>query len=376
MADSPGRSNAPSQFATMIWDAFIALFDSRFTSAQGWALFGLVLLYNVRWTTAIRPDVPGSSSSSKQSPSDVASRSSGLQPSTRSRTVSGDTADTDSITIDEDDNKEPDQCFADSDLEELAEIVPTATKAELVRFLTSKKGNVEAATNTLKVYLEWRNAHAHISTAGEPALLDMDIFADDDWNQWNIAAAAAIKAAGKEPCILPRIARLHQLSDKDIVDKQGHRVLHIIPGQMNEQITSLTVYAVAVALYIDRKLPRDSNEKVSVVIDVRGGVGWRNLHASKLLPFIQTTTKLLLAMFPERLSRAIVYPLPPAFGWIWKLSKRCIDPLTADKICILTGPAMIISPPPVTKLCEYMNAETVALLESQRVASFVHSPDQ
>jgi hypothetical protein len=294
----------------------------------------------------------------------------------RPRAVSSDVDDESVLSDGDDDSKSA--VFEEEDFQ-LERQVPEATSAERLRFLVAKRGHVGTAAKNLKAYLKWRTDHQHTEKDGEgdPTLLELEPCTetdtdDGDANDWNMAAAAACKAR-KETCLtaLPRIARLHQVKGDDIRDLEGHRVLHIIPGQMDDRLVKLQTYATAVALYIDRKLAPESSERVSVVIDVRGGKGWRNLHASKLLPFIQTTTTLLLTMFPERLERAVVYPLPPAFGWIWSISKRCIDPLTANKICILTGPATIISPPPTPQMVEYMDESIVALLEQKRVAAFV-----
>jgi hypothetical protein len=54
---------------------------------------------------------------------------------------------------------------------------------------------------------------------------------------------------------------------------------------------SLTTYATAVALYIDRKLARSPQRQDSVLTfeAVQGG----ELHVVKVLPFIRNTTKLL-----------------------------------------------------------------------------------
>jgi hypothetical protein len=244
--------------------------------------------------------------------------------------------------------------------------------------LVTERGNVRTAAKALKAYLRWRSDHQHNQKYGEPALLELELYTDDsDWNDWNIAAAAACKA-NKETSrtFLPRIARLHNIEGNDIRDRQGYRVLRLISGQMDDRLVSLTTYATAVALYIDRKLARESTETLTLCIDLRGGPGWRNLHVVKVLPFIQTTTKLLLTMFPGRLERAVVYPLTPAFRWIWPICRRWIDPLTAEKICILTGPATIVSPPPVSQMIKYLDESIVALLEKAREADFVtSSPD-
>jgi hypothetical protein len=339
--------------------------DVQFTYSHALALVAVLLFYNIKRTS--------SSASDGESLSFLDKGHHRHPQQQQPRRASTDVSVSSDISISSDDDSKS-VVFEEED-SQLEQLVPEATAAERLRFLIAKKGNVRTAEISLNAYLQWRSDHQHTQKHGEPALLDMELYTDDnDWNDWNIAAAAACKAK-KETCRtpLPRIARLHKIEGNDICDRWGHRVLHIIPGQMDDRLVSLTTYATAVALYIDRKLARETPERVSVVIDVRGGIGWRNLHVSKLLPFIQATTKLLLTMFPERLQRAVVYPLPPAFGWIWSVSKRCIDPLTADKICLLTGPATIVSPPPVPQMVEYLDVNIVALLEKERIAAFVTS---
>jgi hypothetical protein len=307
----------------------------------------------------------------------------------RSRVASSDMGDESVLSISDDANRsavfeedfqleqvvpEATAAFEEEDLQ-LEQLVPEATAAERLRFLVAKKGNVRTASKSLKAYLQWRSDHQHIQQHGEPALLELELYTEDsDWNDWNIASTAACKA-NKETSgtILPRIARLHKIEGNDIRDRQGYRVLRLISGQMDDRLVSLTTYATAVALYIDRKLARESTETVTLCIDLRGGPGWMNLHIVKVLPFIRTTTKLLLTMFPLRLERAVVYPLTPAFRWIWPICKQWIDPLTAEKICILTGPATIVSPPPLSQMIQYLDESIVALLEKAREADFVTS---
>jgi hypothetical protein len=354
-----------STMAMNVGSALQAFSDLRFTSSHAFALGVVLLFYKVKRGSSSSSDAE---SLSFLHPDKRHHRHPQLQ---RNRSASSDVEDESLLSVSTDDDSKS-VVFEEED-SQLEQLVPEATVAERLRFLVAKKGNVEAAAKALKAYLQWRNDHQHTQKQGEPALLELELYTDDnDWNDWNIAAAAACKAR-KETCRtpLPRIARLHKIEGSDIRDRRGYRALHIIPGQMDDRLVSLTTYATAVALYIDRKLARESPDRVSVLIDVRGGVGWRNTHVSKLLPFIQTTTKLLLTMFPERLQRAVVYPLPPAFGWIWSVSKRCIDPLTADKICLLTGPATIESPPPVSQMVEYLDESIVALLEKERIAAFL-----
>jgi hypothetical protein len=362
-----------STMVVTVGSALKACVDLEFTYSHAVALVVVLIFYKVKRASSSASDAVSASLIHPEKHQDHHH-----QPEKqRSRSASSDTEDESLLSISTDDDDSKSAVFEEEDFE-LEELVPEATAAERLRFLVAKKGNVIMAAKALKAYLQWRSDHQHTQKHGEPALFDMELYTDDhDWNDWNIAAAAACKAR-KETCRtpLPRIARLHQIEGKDIRDRRGFRALHIIPGQMDDGLVSLTTYATAVALYIDRKLVRESPDRISVLIDVRGGVGWRNTHVSKLLPFIQTTTKLLITMFPERLQQAVVYPLPPAFGWIWSVSKRCMDPLTADKICLLTGPATIVSPPPVDQMIKYLDERIVALLEKTRVAAFITSSSE
>jgi hypothetical protein len=66
-------------------------------------------------------------------------------------------------------------------------------------------------------------------------------------------------------------------------------------------------------------------------MDVRSGIGWPNIHAARLVPFMKDATRLLLDIFPERLHLYLLYPVPLAFAWIWNIIKNAIDPRT-DKL--------------------------------------------
>jgi CRAL/TRIO domain len=280
----------------------------------------------------------------------------------RRRAISNDVDDESTDTAGTVDDEKPFSLNHDQLLEDR---VPHSTSEERTRFLVAKKGNVNQAAKCLSAYLEWRFAHQ---------ALEEDLLAgssgDEDLDDWHIAAAAAIARFEKVRVVLPRLIRTHHIEGQGLCDRDGCRLFHIIPGMMDERLVSLTTYSLAISLYIDRKLKRDSMERVTVLIDVRGGEGWRNLNVAQLLPFIQHTSMLLLSMFPERLYRSLVYPLPPAFGWIWQVVRRYIDPLTREKICLLTGPALIASPVPSDQMTKYLSESVVEHLEKERIASF------
>ncbi len=275
--------------------------------------------------------------------------------------------------IPSDDEEEPDsKSLASGEVEPL----PAATETERERFLIARRGDEVAGTKSLTSYLEWRHEHQRISDKLEIGVTD-----DNDLNDWNLAAATAMKARGDgDSCddssktfFLPRIARFHRIGDSDACDRDGFRLIHIIPGQMDDRLAKLTTYALAISLYLDAKLDAGSSEMLTVLVDVRGGQGWPNTHPVRLLPFIKDTIQLLLSMFPERLHKCLLYPLPPATLWIWNIVRKCIDPKTAQKIQILTGEARIVSDPPYSQMEEHIETDIVQLLESTRRAAFLQS---
>lgn len=262
--------------------------------------------------------------------------------------------------------------------------VPESTEQERRRFLKANKGDAALASSALASYLAWRTLHDNIlqekvSDEIVSAAKNNDTDSADE-RDWNVACAVAIKAcseetdtnaaAASEYLPLPRVVRTCCMLDgKECVDRNGFRMLQLLPGRMDERLAPLTTYALAIALYMDRKLARDSDEKITVLIDVRTGRGWRNMSAAHMIPFMKGIFALLQSMFPERLARAIVYPVPFAVSWIWNVVKFYLDADTAGKICLLIGSAGVMSPMP-SGMAAYIDETTVAVLESERLATF------
>ena len=121
---------------------------------------------------------------------------------------------------------------------------------------------------------------------------------------------------------------------------------------MDVKLAKASTYTLAVAIYLDRSFDRDQSEKVTVCVDVRAGRGWPNTHALRLIPFMKHSMKLLLPLFPERLQRALVYPVPAAFFYIWTIISKYMDPLTVERVRILEGKCKIEAPPPAEAVPE------------------------
>jgi len=275
---------------------------------------------------------------------------------------------------------------------------PAATDEERARFriaFEGKHGGAAAAEESLSRYLEWRGRYSDVEaeltlqpkdsrrSAVSPSLSSSPSSSSDadDWTDWNTAASVAVLAVRRDHqdsadakhartrsafrsdgnACLPRIVRTFERTP--VVEngterplessRRRHRILQVLPAMIDERLVpchNLTTYSLAIALYLDRKLDRTSREKMIVVVDVRGGYGWRNLPALKLISFMKQTSKLLTNNFPERLQQFFVYPVPYALLWIWKVVKRFLDPATATKFCVLSGCADIDSDPPEAEL--------------------------
>ena len=170
------------------------------------------------------------------------------------------------------------------------ESFPEATQAERVRFLKARDGNVQAASDMLKKYLEWRkpfDSMDELKLQRKSTKLGSTTEEEDaDWTLSCQMAASECSSSSLStipPCILfmPNKNEKRQDSLRTI---DGKRVNQHLPARIDLTVGSAEVYATALALYIDRCVPRDSMEKICVVIDTRPGKGWANIPAPKLVP--------------------------------------------------------------------------------------------
>ena len=271
------------------------------------------------------------------------------------------------------------------------ESFPESKAAERARFLNARNGDVQAACAMLKRYLDWRaqyytiedekNLSRGIGKAAEDEKnLSRGIFEaaeeDPDWSQACRMASSLSSSTMPLRTIPPCILFMPEKKSTDIADSQdalrtldGKRVLQHLPARIDLSDADADVYATALALYIDRCVPRDSMEKICVVIDTRPGKGWRNIPAHKLVPFIKHAARLLNDLHPERLARCILFPVPSVAKFLWNAVKPWLDPGTANKICILSGSANIKSPIP-KDMELYLQKDVVEWMERKRLSTF------
>lgn len=213
----------------------------------------------------------------------------------------------------------PDVQYSEVDLQNLLDLQPESTLAERRRFLKARKGVIKAASAQLGTYFQWRSRNK------------IDEFFPStfttDEEDWALAARGAMEIANtnrKSPAsdkILPRIVSVYGGNDGLVFCRNGARIVHVLPSQLDATIAPGTTYALALAMYLDRKLDRNHTEKVTVVIDIRSGKGWPNPSSVSLVPFIKLVVGSLNSYFPERLSRCILFPLPMTATVIFNKAK-------------------------------------------------------
>ena len=244
-----------------------------------------------------------------------------------------------------------------------------ATEAEVARFVRARKGDLTAGAEQLRHYLDWHKLHQNISInestrkAGE-SLSERD---------WRIASSVAEVMEGdlqvENTVPLPCVVFLDD-GDTNIRSLDGTRICQHLPARITH-LASGQVYAQALAIYLDRRLSRQDEEKFDVFIDTRPGEGWGNISAYHLVPFIRHASKLLNDLQPERLQKAVVFPVPSVCAFIWnRMIKPWMDPVTADKIVLVGGSARMDSKLPKS-MQKIASEEALAHLERRRIALFI-----
>ncbi|KAL1519693.1 hypothetical protein AB1Y20_023203 [Prymnesium parvum] len=186
-------------------------------------------------------------------------------------------------------------------------LFPDSPEAERARFLRARNGNVDEAAAQLRTYLKWR-AESYPPAPGT-LLLGKGL------PPWNLMGEGlAMRGVDGTPVLLSLAA----MADPEVGT----------PAQ----------YAYAAAMLLEENLPRDTEQLITIVVDV-GGIhpGGANAPVSKLIPIIRELSRVLAPLFPERVKRMTIYPVPLAVRGIWSAVKLFLDPVTANKAVLLSG---------------------------------------
>lgn len=279
--------------------------------------------------------------------------------------------------------------------------------AERRRYLIANKGNLISTVQQLNSYHEWRKNHIETKSNHK---IQIKSTGDKDYDIWVESSLVAMKICEDiDNIVLPRIIRTHRHhsrridphnvedkkkddEDKDndnvrnnnkndidddnhfyhqhYVDREGYKTFCVKPALMDNNLAKGSTYTQAIAIYLDRSLNREDREMITILFDCRAGTGWSNNHVLKLIPFLKHFFKVLPPLMPERLQKAIVYPVPYTFMYIWKMISKCLDPMTSKRVCILHGQCKIEAPPPVEQMKLHLYNDHIKELESTRIAGF------
>ncbi|KAL9181503.1 hypothetical protein ACHAXT_010308 [Thalassiosira profunda] len=279
-------------------------------------------------------------------------------------------------------------------IERLQRKHPNATHAECKRFFDCVKQKEEAASKRIEAFFQWRS-DCGLQTDPPPkdapkpidrtARVFDEAFEKNDEADWDAASKRAIGIVTKSH-VEDKAAKLPQIIcsyEEPLEDGQtngegenppprcrdGTRIFHILPFRLDLSVATAPTYSLAVALYLDRRLSRASAERVTLVVDVRGGRGWANPTPWSTLPFIQSTASLLGSHYPERLERLLLFPLPKSAQWVWSAAQKCLDPNTASKV-VVVGSAEGGLP---AELTVFVDEASLDVLEKRRRSFFVAS---
>jgi hypothetical protein len=290
---------------------------------------------------------------------------------------------------------------------------PNATEAECIRFLRCTKSDEKAASERIEGWFAWRLENGLTLTINE-GVVNHDLeketitipyghnFMKADEKLWDETAKMAIEIMSKSSVHtngtennvqLPQIIcsyEMHRTSDAGAVNginnddcersssstpprcKDGSRIFHLVPARLDLSLATAQVYALAAALYLDRRLSRHTTEKISLICDVRGGRGFANPTPWTLLPFIQATSSLLGKHFPERLRRMVLFPMPSSAVWVWAAAQKFLDTDTASKVIVvgLDGAVSKNDNGMYNELGKFITKKDYLLLEERRRSFF------
>jgi hypothetical protein len=225
---------------------------------------------------------------------------------------------------------------------------------------------------------------------GGKALVNYDIDFSDSHNSDEDKAEAATKVGGdltdkgsitdseeikaeeklQEAKQIRQIVFRHQKDGTPITDMKGNKILCVLPAMIDKKTVPAETYGIALSFYFDHMFDRDSEEKVTVLLDVRSGRGWPNVLAIYMINYVRQLAKMLQCHLPERLERMVVFPVPRAALGVWAAMKWAFHTDVMDKIVLFPGPAETGSPLPKQYLQDYVEDAILDFVEEQRIGRF------
>jgi hypothetical protein len=124
---------------------------------------------------------------------------------------------------------------------------------------------------------------------------------------------------------------------------------------------------MAVALYIDFYVDRNSKYCASIFVDARAGEGWPNPKLIMAMSLIGQIVSEIEKRHPSRCKTLIIFPLPRALTMIWGSIKGYFSPEMNEMMIVCSGPSIVGSPLPKKMLEIYVDGDVIDILEKCRI---------
>ena len=195
---------------------------------------------------------------------------------------------------------------------------------------------------------------------------------------------------------LPQVVYCHCTSnapnndDKTFLcDKQGHTLLHVLAARLDPTKAGKhahDLYATSLALYLDRYLNNHRQQqsggnddydnddthkhRVTLLLDVRAGVGWNNPPALELVGLVRHLATSLHDLYPDCLHKCLLFPVPRPAIFIWNMCRGLLDESIRNTVCLLPGGALAESPAPIKDLAAHVDEAALQHCEQVRLETF------
>jgi len=154
-------------------------------------------------------------------------------------------------------------------------------------------------------------------------------------------------------------------SQRPTRDLDGHRICVHFPGLLDPYNVTNEFYSEVMSLYIESHLDRNNEETVTLLLDVRPGRNWINPSIYNLMSFIRHVAHSLHDLNPQRLHHCILFPIPRAAFYMWKMIQTFLDPNLKELIILIPGNADQSAPIP-RAMSKYLDEETISCVEKCR----------
>jgi len=202
-----------------------------------------------------------------------------------------------------------------------------ATEEEKKRFLIGHKGNLKSATKALAAHMEWKKK--------------LPLPLTEERMKYG---AGQMPGTDKLPGWMGMLT--NPKTGEYIRSKVSNTRIVWAYGAMCDLDLETDDYVSATADFLHANLPRDSDEKITVLVDVRPADGWKAPAPLKFVPLVKAINAQLSINFPERIQEIVVFPMPWWAVAIFNMVKLFMNPKTAAKMSMLSGSADKASPDP------------------------------